>query len=186
MLLGLLLFPAVFRFVLQMWECFLSKAPSQSRTYNEIWRSLIFFSSLGFIMIVIIPTWMEFVQDFHMHPLLWYCLSTLVAFCYIEFYVVAIGLYLVAITVTHIQLVVLILHFISFCCPYFNLYVICDLELKLYPVVILLLWIPIICITTCRIIYHYALGCKSMSTSVCFKHTGSDWLENVGMELTLW
>ncbi|CAN6559868.1 unnamed protein product [Malus baccata var. baccata] len=41
------------------------------RTNNGIWRSVIFFSSLGFIMIVIIPSWMRLVQDFHMHPLLW-------------------------------------------------------------------------------------------------------------------
>ncbi|KAM1803852.1 hypothetical protein ACFX12_029784 [Malus domestica] len=39
------------------------------RTNNGIWRSVIFFSSLGFIMIVIIPSWMQLVQDFHMHPL---------------------------------------------------------------------------------------------------------------------
>ncbi|XP_062082198.1 dolichol kinase EVAN [Humulus lupulus] len=71
MLLGLLLFPVVFRFVLQIWEYFLTKASSQSRTHNEIWRSLLFFFCLGFSMIVIIPAWMEFVQDFHMHPLLW-------------------------------------------------------------------------------------------------------------------
>ncbi|PON66498.1 phosphatidate cytidylyltransferase family protein [Parasponia andersonii] len=71
MLLGLLLFPSVFKFVLQIWECFLSKEFSQSRTYNDTWRSVLFFSSLGFIMTVIVPTWMEFVLDFHMHPLLW-------------------------------------------------------------------------------------------------------------------
>jgi dolichol kinase len=71
MLLGLLLFPVVFRFVLQILEWFLTKAFSQSRIDNEIRKSLIFFFCLGFSMIVIIPTWMEFVQDFHMHPLLW-------------------------------------------------------------------------------------------------------------------
>ncbi|KAL5565764.1 hypothetical protein UlMin_028928 [Ulmus minor] len=71
LLLGLLLFPAGFKLVLQLWECYLRKVNLESRTYNEILRSLIFFSSLGFIMIVIIPSWMQFVQDFHMHPLLW-------------------------------------------------------------------------------------------------------------------
>nr|XP_028944414.1 LOW QUALITY PROTEIN: dolichol kinase EVAN [Malus domestica] len=71
LLLGLLLFPMAFKFVLRMWEFSLSTARSEVRTNNEIWRSIIFFSSLGFIMIVIIPSWMQLVQDFHMHPLLW-------------------------------------------------------------------------------------------------------------------
>ncbi|XP_068339540.1 dolichol kinase EVAN isoform X1 [Pyrus communis] len=71
LLLGLLLFPMAFKFVLRMWEFSLSTARSEVRTNNEIWRSVIFFSSLGFIMIVIIPSWMQLVQDFHMHPLLW-------------------------------------------------------------------------------------------------------------------
>ncbi|XP_024027354.1 dolichol kinase EVAN-like [Morus notabilis] len=69
MLLGLLLFPALFKFVLQIWEWFSSKRYSESKTNNEIWKSLIFFSSLGFAMIL--PSWMQFVLDFHMHPLLW-------------------------------------------------------------------------------------------------------------------
>ena len=72
MLLGLLLFPAVFKSLLQIWECSLSKYIG-SRTNNEIWRSLIFFSSIAFIIIVVVPSWMLFVQDFNMHPLLWYC-----------------------------------------------------------------------------------------------------------------
>ncbi|KAL6276182.1 hypothetical protein ACE6H2_019783 [Prunus campanulata] len=71
LLLGLLLFPMVFKFVVRIWESTFSTARSEVRTNNEIWRSLIFFSSLGFIMIVIIPSWMQLVQDFHMHPLLW-------------------------------------------------------------------------------------------------------------------
>ncbi|BBH05012.1 phosphatidate cytidylyltransferase family protein [Prunus dulcis] len=69
LLLGLLLFPMVFKFVLRIWESTFSTARSEVRTNNEILRSLIFFSSLGFIMIVIIPSWMQLVQDFHMHPL---------------------------------------------------------------------------------------------------------------------
>ncbi|XP_062007346.1 dolichol kinase EVAN [Rosa rugosa] len=71
LLLGLLLFPVVFKLVLRMWECSFSTARSEVRTNNETWRSVIFFSSLGFILIVIIPAWMQFVQDFHMHPFLW-------------------------------------------------------------------------------------------------------------------
>ncbi|KAF3454933.1 hypothetical protein FNV43_RR05381 [Rhamnella rubrinervis] len=71
MLLGLLLLPVVFKFALQVREYFLSTTSSISRTHNEIWRSLIFFASLGFIMMVVIPSWMQFVLDFQMHPLLW-------------------------------------------------------------------------------------------------------------------
>ncbi|KAH7542681.1 dolichol kinase EVAN [Ziziphus jujuba] len=71
MLLGLLLFTVVFKFFLQVLEWSLKTASSESRKYDEIWRSLIFFASLGFIMIVVIPSWMQFVLDFHMHPLLW-------------------------------------------------------------------------------------------------------------------
>ncbi|XP_050282621.1 dolichol kinase EVAN isoform X2 [Quercus robur] len=69
-LLGLLLFPMVFKFVLRIWECSSSSANSESRTY-EIGKSLIFFASLGFILIVIIPSWMQFAQDFSVHPFLW-------------------------------------------------------------------------------------------------------------------
>ncbi|XP_050373254.1 dolichol kinase EVAN [Argentina anserina] len=70
-LLGLLLFPMVFKLLLWIWECSFTTAQSKVRTNNEIWRSVIFFSSLGFIMIVISPAWMQFVQDFHMHPFSW-------------------------------------------------------------------------------------------------------------------
>ncbi|KAL0002343.1 hypothetical protein SO802_016124 [Lithocarpus litseifolius] len=73
-LLGLLLFPVVFKFVLRIWECSSSSANSESRTY-EIGKSLIFFASLGFILIVIIPSWMQFAQDFSVHPFLWVTLS---------------------------------------------------------------------------------------------------------------
>ncbi|KAM4096477.1 hypothetical protein ACJW30_08G107700 [Castanea mollissima] len=69
-LLGLLLFPMVFKFVLRIWECSSISANSESRTY-KIGKSLIFFASLGFILIVVIPSWMQFAQDFSVHPLLW-------------------------------------------------------------------------------------------------------------------
>ncbi|KAE8037782.1 hypothetical protein FH972_010344 [Carpinus fangiana] len=71
LLLGLLLLPVVFKYVVKVWECSLSRAYCEARTCNEIGRSLIFFASLGFILIVIIPLWMQFVQDFNLHPLLW-------------------------------------------------------------------------------------------------------------------
>ncbi|KAL6979375.1 dolichol kinase [Sarracenia purpurea var. burkii] len=71
MVLGLLLFPIFFKFLLQMWECFTSSANSKAREYHEIGKSVIFFASLAFILIVVIPIWMQLVQDFHVHPLLW-------------------------------------------------------------------------------------------------------------------
>lgn len=80
MLLGLLLFPIIFKFALQVREYFLSTTSSVSRTYDEIWRSLIFLASLGFVMMVVVPLWMQFVLDFQMHPLLWYYFPTTSSF----------------------------------------------------------------------------------------------------------
>ncbi|XP_020532622.1 dolichol kinase EVAN isoform X2 [Jatropha curcas] len=71
LLLGLLLFPIVFKFVLRLWACFFSGTTSGSVPYNERERAFLFFASLGLILVLIIPTWMQFVQDFQVHPLLW-------------------------------------------------------------------------------------------------------------------
>ncbi|XP_044475542.1 dolichol kinase EVAN [Mangifera indica] len=68
---GLLLFPIFFRFVLHICGCLLSVGYSEERSYNEIRRSILFFTSLGFILIVIAPSWMQFVHDFQVHPILW-------------------------------------------------------------------------------------------------------------------
>lgn len=70
LLLGLLLFPVAFKFLIRVWEGS-SRSYPEARTYNEIGRSLIFFTFLGFILIAIIPSWMQFVQDFNLHPFLW-------------------------------------------------------------------------------------------------------------------
>lgn len=69
LLLGLLLFPVIFKYILRFLEHFTSL--SYSEASMEIRRSLIFYASLGIVLIVIIPSWMQFVQDFRMHPLLW-------------------------------------------------------------------------------------------------------------------
>lgn len=71
LLLGLLLFPSLYKYILQMVECFLSLAYSEGRTCNEIGRALIFYTSLAITMVIMIPSWMQFVQNFHMNPLLW-------------------------------------------------------------------------------------------------------------------
>ncbi|XP_022752900.1 dolichol kinase EVAN-like isoform X3 [Durio zibethinus] len=70
-LLGLLIFSAVFKFVICLWEYFWGADKSESRQNKEIGRSLIFFTSLGFIMIAVAPSWMMIVLDFDVHPLLW-------------------------------------------------------------------------------------------------------------------
>ncbi|GAY59724.1 hypothetical protein CUMW_196720 [Citrus unshiu] len=69
--LGLLLFPLLLKYALHLSECYFNKRYSEARRSNEIRTSLLFFSSLGFILVVIIPSWMQIVQDFHVHPLLW-------------------------------------------------------------------------------------------------------------------
>lgn len=73
-ILGLLLFPMIFKFLVQLWECS-SRGYFEARTYYEIGRSFIFFAFLGVILVVITPSWMQFVNDFNLHPLLWYCFS---------------------------------------------------------------------------------------------------------------
>ncbi|KEH39386.1 putative dolichol kinase [Medicago truncatula] len=69
--LGLLLYPITLKYTLQIWECFINTTYSEQRRYYEIWRSLIFIASLGFVLIVVVPLWMQFVQKFDMHPFFW-------------------------------------------------------------------------------------------------------------------
>ncbi|CAI0452836.1 unnamed protein product [Linum tenue] len=71
LLLGLLLFPVAFKFLLHALDSFPSVTSSGTMIQNERRRSLIFFVSFGLIMFVVMPLWMQFVQDFQKHPLLW-------------------------------------------------------------------------------------------------------------------
>ncbi|CAL0304062.1 unnamed protein product [Lupinus luteus] len=71
LLLGLLLYPIAFKYVLQIWEWCTNTESSESRRYNEIGRSLLFIASFLLVMTVIIPSWMQFVHEFHMHPFFW-------------------------------------------------------------------------------------------------------------------
>ncbi|XP_010253970.1 PREDICTED: dolichol kinase EVAN [Nelumbo nucifera] len=73
---GLLLFPILYKFILQIWAHFISIDYSEACTADErtskgIGRSLLFYASLAVTLVVIVPTWMQFVQDFHVHPLSW-------------------------------------------------------------------------------------------------------------------
>ncbi|XVF20293.1 hypothetical protein REPUB_Repub11eG0185500 [Reevesia pubescens] len=68
LLLGLLIFSAVFKFFVRLWDYFWVADNSESRQTKEIARSLIFFTSRGFIMIVVAPSWMMVVLDFDVRP----------------------------------------------------------------------------------------------------------------------
>ncbi|XP_031386614.1 dolichol kinase EVAN isoform X2 [Punica granatum] len=70
-LLGLLVFPLLFNVLVRIWDQLSSNPLSGSRARNEFSKSILFFTSLGFILTIIIPSWMQFVQDFNLHPLLW-------------------------------------------------------------------------------------------------------------------
>ncbi|XP_052187404.1 dolichol kinase EVAN isoform X2 [Diospyros lotus] len=70
MVLGLLLFPIFFKSILQIWEHFTSSAYSTARKYHEIGKSAIFYASLS-ILIVTVPMWIQLLQHFDVHPLLW-------------------------------------------------------------------------------------------------------------------
>lgn len=72
LVLGLLLYPIALKYILEIWEWSMNTASSEQRGYNEIGRSLMFIASLGFVLILIVPSWMQFVQDFHTHPFFWY------------------------------------------------------------------------------------------------------------------
>uniref|UniRef100_A0A7N0TLP2 dolichol kinase n=1 Tax=Kalanchoe fedtschenkoi TaxID=63787 RepID=A0A7N0TLP2_KALFE len=69
-LFGLLLFPFLFKFLVRIWGHFSSSFNLDSRKY-EIGRALVFYVFLSFIVIGIIPMWMQFVQEFSRHPILW-------------------------------------------------------------------------------------------------------------------
>ncbi|KAJ0502869.1 putative dolichol kinase [Helianthus annuus] len=71
MLLGLLLSPMLFKFILKKSEFYMISTNSEVRGHHERKRSIIFYGSLAFILLGIVPLWMQFVQDFPVHPFLW-------------------------------------------------------------------------------------------------------------------
>ncbi|RYR68346.1 hypothetical protein Ahy_A03g014836 isoform B [Arachis hypogaea] len=70
-LLGLLLYPIPFKYILRVWEWSTNTASAESRRYSEIRRSVIFISLFVLVMVGIVPLWMQFVHEFHLHPILW-------------------------------------------------------------------------------------------------------------------
>nr|XP_025684806.1 dolichol kinase EVAN isoform X2 [Arachis hypogaea] len=71
LLLGLLLYPIPFKYLLRVWEWSTNTASAESRRYSEIRRSVIFISLFVLVMVGIVPLWMQFVHEFHLHPILW-------------------------------------------------------------------------------------------------------------------
>ncbi|CAH2065407.1 unnamed protein product [Thlaspi arvense] len=65
LLLGLLLFPMVFRSILHIYQISLRMRDAQQR------KMVLFFVTLVYFMVVAVPSWMQFVHDFHQHPFLW-------------------------------------------------------------------------------------------------------------------
>ncbi|XP_042481230.1 dolichol kinase EVAN isoform X2 [Macadamia integrifolia] len=76
MLAGLVVFPMFFKSVLRIWARLTDMVNSEAcateeRTSLGIERSFIFYASLAVTLIVIAPAWIQFVQNFLVHPLLW-------------------------------------------------------------------------------------------------------------------
>ncbi|KAG5060697.1 hypothetical protein JHK87_001726 [Glycine soja] len=78
LVLGLLLYPIALKYILQICEWSINTTSAEARRYYEIGRSLIFVASLGIVLIVIVPSWMQFVHKFQMHPFLWHLINILI------------------------------------------------------------------------------------------------------------
>ncbi|KAK1426274.1 hypothetical protein QVD17_14944 [Tagetes erecta] len=71
MLLGLLISPMLFKFILKKWDFYTSSPKSEVGGYHETKRAVIFYGSLAFILLAVVPLWIQFVHDFSVHPFLW-------------------------------------------------------------------------------------------------------------------
>ncbi|WCJ40976.1 Dolichol kinase EVAN [Euphorbia peplus] len=71
LVIGLLLLPFFFKFILHLWDCVFRETSSRLRICNERQRALLFCTSFGLIMLLLVPSWMQFVLDFQVHPVLW-------------------------------------------------------------------------------------------------------------------
>ncbi|KAL3335986.1 hypothetical protein AABB24_031957 [Solanum stoloniferum] len=67
LIIGLLLFPMLFKYMLQFLER-VSLASSRDTADNHMRRSCVFYISLVCVLIIAVPSWMQLVQDFHVHP----------------------------------------------------------------------------------------------------------------------
>jgi dolichol kinase len=71
LVLGLVLFPIFFKFVVRNWEFPTSSTKPKAALNIKIKRSILFYASLVFLLTIIVPSWMQFVQHFPAHPILW-------------------------------------------------------------------------------------------------------------------
>ncbi|KAH6836744.1 phosphatidate cytidylyltransferase family protein [Perilla frutescens var. hirtella] len=71
MVFGLLVFPVFYKYILRMWENYVSLESNADLGNHDMRRSLVFYALLTFMLVVIVPSWMQFVHTFHMHPFLW-------------------------------------------------------------------------------------------------------------------
>ncbi|KAL0369623.1 UNVERIFIED_CONTAM: Dolichol kinase EVAN [Sesamum angustifolium] len=70
-IIGLLIFPIFYKYVIQLWESFASLSSSGDLGNYEMRRSLVFYASLTFMLAMVVPSWMQLVHSFQIHPLLW-------------------------------------------------------------------------------------------------------------------
>ncbi|KAG8387618.1 hypothetical protein BUALT_Bualt02G0039900 [Buddleja alternifolia] len=71
MIFGLLLFPVFYKYVLRIWESFASLSSNGDMGNQEMRRSFVFYASLTFLLVMVVPSWMQLVHSFDVHPLLW-------------------------------------------------------------------------------------------------------------------
>lgn len=71
MTLGLLLFPKFFKLIYQISVRLKFLDNYRERANHHVKKSFLFYVSLTFMLTVVVPSWMQFVQDFQTYPLLW-------------------------------------------------------------------------------------------------------------------
>lgn len=79
MLFGLLLLFLFYKFFLKIEAQFISLKPDsqvvEENRANIVWRSVIFYSTLFVMLIMIAPSWMQYIRNFEIHPILWWAFS---------------------------------------------------------------------------------------------------------------
>ncbi|KAK9144401.1 hypothetical protein Sjap_004304 [Stephania japonica] len=70
LLIALIVFPLIYKFILKICSRLTHSINQEARPNGEE-TSIVFYVTLAVILILLVPLWMEFVQDFQMHPFLW-------------------------------------------------------------------------------------------------------------------
>ncbi|XP_047982196.1 LOW QUALITY PROTEIN: dolichol kinase EVAN-like [Salvia hispanica] len=71
MIFGLLLFSVFYKYILRMGEYCVSSRNNTDLETHEKRRSLVFYALLTFLLVAVVPAWMQFVHTFNMHPFFW-------------------------------------------------------------------------------------------------------------------